>query len=208
MREMSRDNREKEEEIFQYVSRKAVEKERKKKEKSLGRELLSLLLYFVFVIAISYGIVTFIGQRTQVSGNSMNPTLQHKDNLLIDKISYRFNDPKRFDIIVFEYLEEPGTHYVKRIIGLPGETIQIKDSLIYVNGEVLEEHFGAEAMLMEGIAKDEITLGEDEYFVLGDNRNHSKDSRDELVGAVKKDQIIGKVWIRIWPLSSFGKVDS
>lgn len=205
---MSRDNREKEEEIFQYVSRKAVEKERKKKEKSLGRELLSLLLYFVFVIAISYGIVTFIGQRTQVSGNSMNPTLQHKDNLLIDKISYRFNDPKRFDIIVFEYLEEPGTHYVKRIIGLPGETIQIKDSLIYVNGEVLEEHFGAEAMLMEGIAKDEITLGEDEYFVLGDNRNHSKDSRDELVGAVKKDQIIGKVWIRIWPLSSFGKVDS
>lgn len=208
MREMSRDKREKEEEIFQYVSRKAVEKERKKKEKSLGRELLSLLLYFVFVIAISYGIVTFIGQRTQVSGNSMNPTLQHKDNLLIDKISYRFNDPKRFDIIVFEYLEEPGTHYVKRIIGLPGETIQIKDSLIYVNGEVLEEHFGAEAMLMEGIAKDEITLGEDEYFVLGDNRNHSKDSRDELVGAVKKDQIIGKVWIRIWPLSSFGKVDS
>ncbi len=205
---MSRDKREKEEEIFQYVSRKAVEKERKKKEKSLGRELLSLLLYFVFVIAISYGIVTFIGQRTQVSGNSMNPTLQHKDNLLIDKISYRFNDPKRFDIIVFEYLEEPGTHYVKRIIGLPGETIQIKDSLIYVNGEVLEEHFGAEAMLMEGIAKDEITLGEDEYFVLGDNRNHSKDSRDELVGAVKKDQIIGKVWIRIWPLSSFGKVDS
>ena len=150
MREMSRDKREKEEEIFQYVSRKAVEKERKKKEKSLGRELLSLLLYFVFVIAISYGIVTFIGQRTQVSGNSMNPTLQHKDNLLIDKISYRFNDPKRFDIIVFEYLEEPGTHYVKRIIGLPGETIQIKDSLIYVNGEVLEEHFGAEAMLMEG----------------------------------------------------------
>lgn len=205
---MSRDKREKEEEIFQYVSRKAVEKERKKKEKSLGRELLSLLLYFVFVIAISYGIVTFIGQRTQVSGNSMNPTLQHKDNLLIDKISYRFNDPKRFDIIVFEYLEEPGTHYVKRIIGLPGETIQIKDSLIYVNGEVLEEHFGAEAMIMEGIAKDEITLGEDEYFVLGDNRNHSKDSRDELVGAVKKDQIIGKVWIRIWPLSSFGKVDS
>ena len=205
---MSRDKREKEEEIFQYVSRKAVEKERKKKEKSLGRELLSLLLYFVFVIAISYGIVTFIGQRTQVSGNSMNPTLQHKDNLLIDKISYRFNDPKRFDIIVFEYLEEPGTHYVKRIIWLPGETIQIKDSLIYVNGEVLEEHFGAEAMLMEGIAKDEITLGEDEYFVLGDNRNHSKDSRDELVGAVKKDQIIGKVWIRIWPLSSFGKVDS
>ena len=205
---MSRDKREKEEEIFQYVSRKAVEKERKKKEKSLGRELLSLLLYFVFVIAISYGIVTFIGQRTQVSGNSMNPTLQHKDNLLIDKISYRFNDPKRFDIIVFEYLEEPGTHYVKRIIGLPGETIQIKDTLIYVNGEVLEEHFGAEAMLMEGIAKDEITLGEDEYFVLGDNRNHSKDSRDELVGAVKKDQIIGKVWIRIWPLSSFGKVDS
>ena len=91
---------------------------------------------------------------------------------------------------------------------MPGETIQIKDSLIYVNGEVLEEHFGAEAMLMEGIAKDEITLGEDEYFVLGDNRNHSKDSRDELVGAVKKDQIIGKVWIRIWPLSSFGKVDS
>ncbi len=204
---MSKTTNEHEDEIFQYVSRKDIEKKRKKKEKSLGRELFSLFIYFVFVIAISYVIVTFVGQRTQVSGSSMYPTLHNEDNLIIDKISYRFNDPERFDIVVFEYLGEPGTHYVKRIIGLPGETVQIKDSIIYINGEPLEENYGAEAILAAERAGEPITLGEDEYFVLGDNRNHSKDSRSYEVGNVNKSQIIGKVWIRIWPLSSFGKVE-
>ena len=96
------------------------------------------------------------------------------------------------------------TYYIKRIIGLPGETVQIADGTIYINGEVLEESYGREVMQDPGIAAEPITLGEDEYFVLGDNRNQSSDSRDPSVGLIHRDEIIGRAWLRIWPLNSFG----
>lgn len=168
------------------------------------RELLSWVIYLLLVIGVSFLIVTFVGQRTKVQGRSMQNTLSDGDNLIVDKISYRFRDPERFEIIVFPYQYQENTYYIKRIIGLPGETIQIKDGYIYIDGELLEEHYGAEVMEQSGIAADPIELGEDEYFVLGDNRNHSADSRDPSVGVLKRDQLMGRAFLRIWPLGSVG----
>lgn len=168
------------------------------------RELLSWVIYLLLVIGVSFLIVTFVGQRTKVQGRSMQNTLSDGDNLIVDKISYRFRDPERFEIIVFPYQYQENTYYIKRIIGLPGETIQIKDGYIYIDGELLEEHYGAEVMEQSGIAEDPIELGEDEYFVLGDNRNHSADSRDPSVGVLKRDQLMGRAFLRIWPLGSVG----
>lgn len=122
----------------------------------------------------------------------------------MDKLTYRFSDPKRYDIIVFPYQYEDDTYFIKRIIGLPGETVQIVDGTIYIDGEVLQESYGREVMRSSGLAADPITLGDDEYFVLGDNRNDSTDSRDPSVGKIKRDQIIGRAWVRIWPLSKIG----
>lgn len=174
------------------------------KEKSVMKELLSWVVYLLLVVGVSFLIVTFVGQRTKVQGRSMEHTLSDGDNLIVDKISYRFRDPKRFEIIVFPYQYQENTYYIKRIIGLPGETIQIKDGYIYINGELLEEDYGAEVMNQSGIAADPIELGEDEYFVLGDNRNHSADSRDPSVGVLKREQLMGRAFVRIWPLGRVG----
>ena len=149
----------------------------------------------------------FVGQRTEVEGASMENTLHNGDNLIVDKLSYRFHDPERFDIIVFPFQYQANTYYIKRIIGLPGETVQImEDGSIYINGEKLEESYGREVIQPEtiGRAAEPIVLGEDEYFVMGDNRNNSSDSRTDIVGNIKREDIIGKAWLRIWPLSDFG----
>ena len=176
------------------------------KERSILVELLSWLIYIVIVVILSLGIITFIGQRTKVSGHSMETTLSDGDNLIVDKISYRFRDPERFEIIVFPFQYEEHTYYIKRIIGLPGETVQVIDGYVYINGEVLDENYGLEVMDDPGIAAEPITLGEDEYFVLGDNRNHSSDSRDPSVGVLHRDDIMGRAWIRIWPFDKFGVI--
>lgn len=177
-----------------------------KEEKSILRELGSWLLYLIFVVVFSFIIITYVGQRTRVDGQSMETTLQNNDNLIVDKISYRFRDPKRFEIIVFPYQYRDNTYYIKRIIGLPGETVQVIDGYVYIDGEQLDEHYGNELMESPGIAEDPITLGEDEYFVLGDNRNHSSDSRDATVGVLHRKDLLGRAWIRIWPLNKFGAI--
>ncbi len=173
--------------------------------KNVVKEIFSTLVYILVVLAATYLIITFVGQRTQVKGSSMEPTLSDNDNLIVDKLSYRFKDPQRFDIIVFPFQYEENTFYIKRIIGLPGETVQIDErGTIFINGEELKENYGREVMVSPGRASEPITLGADEYFVLGDNRNNSSDSRDPSVGNIHKDKIIGKAWVRIWPFSKFG----
>ena len=175
--------------------------------KRIGKEILSFVLYFVIVIAAMLLIIHYVGQRTEVSGSSMENTLSDGDNLIVDKISYRFHDPERYDIIIFPYKYEEDTYYIKRIIGLPGEHVRIDDSVnIYINGKVLKESYGREVIQDPGIARDEITLGEGEYFVLGDNRNNSIDSRWSDVGNVSREDIVGKVVLRIYPFKSFGLI--
>lgn len=173
--------------------------------KDVVKEIFSTIVYILIVLAATWLVITFVGQRTQVKGSSMEPTLSDNDNLIVDKITYRFKDPQRYDIIVFPFLYEENTYYIKRIIGMPGETVYIdEEGAIYIDGEVLQESYGREIMLSAGRASEPVTLGEDEYFVLGDNRNNSSDSRDPSVGNIRRDNIIGKAWLRIWPLPDFG----
>lgn len=173
--------------------------------KKILKEILSTSIYLVVVLLATYLIITYVGQRTRVNGSSMEPMLTSGDNLIVDKISYRFNEPERYDIIVFPFKYEEKTYYIKRIIGLPGETVQIDDAgNIYIDGELLEESYGKEVINDAGRASEPITLLDDEYFVLGDNRNDSSDSRDESVGNIKRDDIIGRAWVRIYPFDSIG----
>ena len=165
---------------------------KKSKDKVL-KELFSTAVYILIVLCLTWLLVKFVGQRTVVDGSSMEPTLQNADSLWVDKISYRFSNPKRYDIVVFPYQYEKNTYYIKRIIGLPGETVMISDEGdIYINGKVLNEHYGLEVIDTNhiGRASQEIELGLDEYFVMGDNRNNSVDSRFDAVGNIQKKNIM------------------
>ncbi len=173
--------------------------------KKILREILNTSLYLLGVLCLVYLVIHFVGQRTQVQGSSMEPALSEEDNLIVDKLSYRFHDPERFDIIVFPFLQQEETFYIKRIIGLPGETVQIdEEGNIYVNDELLDEGYGKEVIADPGRAIEPVELGEDEYFVLGDNRNNSVDGREPSVGNIRRENIIGRAWLRIWPLGKFG----
>ena len=174
--------------------------------KEIIKELSGWLLYIVLIIALTWTVVTFVGQRTEVIGSSMETTLSDKDQLIVDKMTYRFRDPKRYDIVVFPYQYQDNTYYIKRIIGLPGETVQILSGMVYIDGMRLDEHYGNELMENPGIAEEPLTLGEDEYFVLGDNRNNSSDSRASDVGLIHRKDLIGRAWIRVWPLSQIGVI--
>ena len=129
------------EEEEQPGKKKKKDKKKKKQEKeeiNIVKDLISLALYILAIVAICWLILTYVGQRTEVSGDSMNDTLHNGDSLWIDKLSYHFKDPERFDIVVFPYEEEDDTYYIKRIIGLPGETVYIdEDGVIYINDEPL-----------------------------------------------------------------------
>ena len=185
---------------------KQEDKEEKGNRKSAAREVLDWIIYIGIVLLLSWLIITFVGVRTVVDGRSMEPTLHDGNNLIVDKLSYRFRDPKRYEIIVFPYKYEENTYYIKRIIGLPGETVQVKDGEVYIDGELLGEDYGAEPMEDAGIAAEPIQLGDDEYFVLGDNRNHSSDSRDASVGVLKREDLIGRAWIRIAGVINYMKI--
>ncbi len=169
------------------------------------------VLYGVFLIVLVWFIITFVGQSTVVNGSSMYDTLENGDRLWVNKLSYRFSKPERFDIVVFPHKEKNGSssYFIKRIIGLPGETVRMdEDGIIYINEEPLEEDYGEDCTgsAIVGMAGENITLGEDEYFVLGDNRGDSNDSRFPDVGNIHRDELVGKVSIRIWPFSKFGNM--
>lgn len=182
-------------------------KDKKPEEVNIVKELLSLIIYIGIVVLLCFIIINFVGCRSRVDGESMMPTLNDKDNLWVDKLSYTFGDPKRFDVIIFNYNED--TTYVKRIIGLPGETVCIdKDGKIYINDKLLVEDYGKEKISPNnlGRASQPVLLGEGEYFVLGDNRNNSSDSRWADVGNVQREDIVGKVLLRIYPFKDIGFV--
>ena len=183
------------------------EQQKQDPNKSTKSTVLSYVIWVGAVVLLAWFLITFVAQRTDVNGTSMVPTLEDGDQLICDKISYRFHDPERFDIIIFPYKYQKNTYFIKRVIGLPGETVRIDyDGSIYINGEILDEKYGLEKMTYPGIAEQEITLGDDEYFVLGDNRNVSEDSRYPDVGLIKREDIIGRAWLRIYPFSKFGLI--
>jgi signal peptidase I len=171
------------------------------------KEFLSWIRDLGIVIIIALLITNFVGENTRVIGASMEPNIHDGDYFILDKISYRFSEPERFDIVVFPYTQDTSKNYIKRIIGLPGETIDIKDGLIYIDDQVLEESYGMEVIKYEGNQVYPLLIPENQYFVMGDNRNDSSDSRAKDVGTIAEDDIIGKIWIRIWPFNDFGFVE-
>lgn len=162
-----------------------------KKTKSIIMWTFQIML--VVILAALFSI--FFCQSIAIQEGSMEPTLMTGDRALINKVAYRVGDPERGDIIVFKNSEEEyASLHVKRIIGLPGETIQIKDGQIYIDGELYRESGNYPEITNPGLAEDEITLKKSQYFVLGDNRNNSDDSRFGEVANVEKQYIVGKLW--------------
>ena len=193
------------------MSRKDNEKKetkpRKTEETSIGREIWE----YVKMIAIVVAVVVFVEQviviNARIPSPSMENTIMTGDQIFGNRLSYVKSDPQRYDIVIFYYPDDEKQKFIKRVIGLPGETVQIMDDgSIYINGEKLEENYGMEVIKPEtiGRAAEPIELGDDEYFVMGDNRNNSSDSRTDMVGNIKRENIIGKAWLRIWPVSDFG----
>jgi len=178
------------------------------KRKNVLKEMFNTVAYVLAVIIICFVVVNYVGQRTIVVGDSMQNTLFDGDNLIVDKLSYRFKSPERFDIVVFPCKSKENTLYIKRIIGLPGESVRIDiEGNIYINGQILEEDYGKEIIEYAGLAENEIYLGADEYFVLGDNRNASEDSRFPNVGVVDAEDLVGRAIWRLYPFNDFGKLD-
>ena len=157
------------------------------------------------VCLFAFVFVWYFGQRVSTVGDSMNPVLYNKDVVLVNRIVYDASTPKRGDIIVFKPKGNENTHYyVKRIIGLPGETLEIIEGTVYVDGKKLEESYSTTEIKDVGIVTEKIELGGDEYFVLGDNRENSEDSRMADVGNVKRSHIYGKAWFVVSPRKHFG----
>lgn len=170
------------------------------------RLVVNWIVDVIVVISIAWFMVFAMGRQLVVSGQSMEPELSQGEVVLMNRIIYHLRKPERFDIVAFEKEGEKGKYYIKRIIGMPGETIQIRDGVVYVNDQILEAEDGLKRAALAGLAEHPVTLGEDEYFLLGDNRESSEDSRFVNVGNVKAEQIGGIVWFRIRPLSRFGRL--
>ena len=150
------------------------------------------------VCLLAFVFVWFLGQQVSTVGDSMKPALQNGDVVLVNRVVYNATTPKRGDVIVFKPKGNDNIHYyMKRVIGLPGETIEIKDNNIYIDGEILEEKYETTEIEDMGYLTEEMVLDEDEYFVLGDDRGNSEDSRHAEVGNVKRMYIYGKAWFVI-----------
>ncbi len=166
------------------------------------------LVYILIVIFVLFLAPKYVMEKILVDGSSMENSLHDGEQVLIEKVSRYFDGPERFDVVVFT--KNHGTYtktYIKRVIGLPGESVQIIGNRIFINGEELKENFGRDPMDDAGIAAEPILLEEGEYFVLGDNRLVSIDSRDRAVGAVSIEELDGVVFLRVAPFSAFGRVE-
>lgn len=180
-------------------------REKRKINIGLLKEIAVWICEIMLTIAAAIIMVYFFGFRVSVIGPSMSPTLESGEKVLVNRFVYKLFDPKRDDLIVFQPNGNEKSHYyVKRVIAVPGDTVQIKDGAIYVNGEVFVDAARTEAIENAMLAENEILVGEDEYFVLGDNRNNSEDSRYASIGNVKKEYITGQAWMIVSPWDRIG----
>ena len=169
------------------------------------RRFTKTIIDVIVILILALFISRYVGGPFKITGHSMEPTLTAGDRVLVDRISSNIRNIKRFELILFTIDEKDSTQYVKRVIGLPGETVQIKDGFVYINDTKI--NMGSlDKVLQPGLAKNPITLGKNEYFVLGDNSTGSEDSRYLNIGNINKNQIKGIVWLRFYPFSKIGKI--
>ena len=181
---------------------------KKPKYKKFFKGLFLWIIEIVLVVLAAYLIIEYAVEKTTMMGVSMNTTLNDGDKVIINKLAYLRDEPERNDVIVFSQSKSGHGYYnIKRVIGLPGETVEITNGVVYINGEKLQEDIEVEAMRVAGLADEPILLGENEFFVLGDNRNYSEDSRFANIGIIVKNDIIGKAWIRLEPFSIIDKIN-
>ncbi|MCL1965065.1 MAG: signal peptidase I [Firmicutes bacterium] len=174
------------------------------KKKSLSREILEWVMVVVVALAAAFLIRTFIFEPVRVDGNSMLETLQNNEYMITTKYQYLFNDPQRFDVVICHYPDRGGTNFVKRIVGVPGDTVAVHDGTLYINGESIEEAY---IVHKPNYNYPEEVVKAGHYFVLGDNRSNSNDSHAPGVGQLSRGQIIGKVRLVAWPFAAFRVVE-
>ncbi len=179
-----------------------------KKERPSRALLFHILIWvleILLVVLIAFAVSRLFFRTVSIFENSMEPTISSGDVMFLDKAAFRLGSPDRGDVIAYRNTDEEAENlHVKRVIGLPGETVQIVSGQILINGETYVERKDLPVIIDPGVAAEPVTLADDEYFVLGDNRNGSEDSRYEPVGNVRSRRIAGKVWLRVWPLKNFG----
>lgn len=178
------------------------------KYKKFFKSLFIWIIEIILVILAAYLIIEYAVEKSTMMGVSMSTTLNDGDKIIINKLAYLRGEPERYDVIVFSQSKNGHGYYnVKRVIGLPGETVEIVNGEVYINGTKLQEVIDVEAMRVAGLADEAILLGENEFFVLGDNRNYSEDSRFANIGIIVKKDIIGKAWMRLEPFSIIDKIN-
>ncbi|MGB4660706.1 MAG: signal peptidase I [Mobilitalea sp.] len=186
--------------------------EKDNKKNQITKILIEVFIWvaqIAAVIFLAYFIVYYAIEKTDMIGVSMESTLADGDSVIINKFSYRFQEPKRFDVIVFKQSGKEHSYYnIKRIIGLPGETLQLQNGVLYINGEIIDEVVNVDDMANYGLAEEEIKLEDNEYFVLGDNRNNSEDSRFASIGNIRRNEIVGKAFIRLSPFNFINKLNT
>lgn len=180
---------------------------------SKGREVARFIIELLIIVAIMLGIRYYLIKPFYVKGASMEPNFHDHQYLVIDELTYRFNQPQRGDIVVFRYPKDPKQFFIKRVVGLPGEHVKVENGGVYLIGAdgqaaKLDEKYLPDGVMTELPLKgySDLSLGPDEFFVLGDNRTQSLDSR--IFGPVQKDFIVGRAWIRAWPLNTLTVFES
>lgn len=179
---------------------------RKKLSLTAAKSVALFVVEIIIVLFIAFVVVYCAGMKVTVVGNSMESTLKDGEVVLVNRFTYNLSDPKAGDVVVFlPNGNEKSHYYLKRVVAVPGDKVQIKEGVLYVNGEMFDEA-DTEAIKTAGLAEEEITVGEDEFFVLGDNRNSSEDSRYANIGNVKKEYITGKAWFYMDSIRDMGRV--
>jgi len=171
------------------------------------RGLVEWILVIGFALLLAFIVRTFLFRVTRVTGYSMEPSLSHGDFLILNRVPYLFNAPQAGDIVAFPYPGNESDYFIKRVIAVPGDIVNLQNGRFFINGTQLDDEFSNELVRSAFTVAFPFEVEEESFFVLGDNRNRSKDSRYPTVGNIVGNDMIGKVAVRIWPLSNVGRVD-